>query len=71
VSATLRALGRARRRLGLQGVIYFDWRDVPPAAARQDYWGVHTGLLDVGGRPKPALYAFRRAARAAARQLRR
>lgn len=71
VSATLRALERARKRLGLRGVIYFDWRDVPPAAARQDYWGVHTGLLDVGGRPKPALYAFRRAARAAARQLTR
>lgn len=70
VTTTLRALSRERRRLGLRGVIYFDWRDAIPAATRQDYWGFHTGLLDVGARPKPALYAFRRAARAAARQTR-
>jgi hypothetical protein len=27
-----------------------------------DFWGLHTGLLSIAGRPKPAYYAFQRAA---------
>ena len=25
----------------------------------RDYWGLHTGLLDVAGNPKPGYFAFR------------
>jgi hypothetical protein len=62
VATALEALAATRHRLDLRGVIYFDWRDAPPAAVRQDYWGIHTGLLDVSAFPKPALRAFSRAA---------
>jgi hypothetical protein len=30
----------------------------------QDFFGLHTGLLDIDGDPKPALAAYRAAARA-------
>ena len=68
VASALLSLGARRQRLGLRGVVYFDWRDVSPAGARQDYWGLHTGLLDSAGVVKPALSAFGRAAREATRE---
>ena len=61
-----RALGELRRlseELGLRGVVYFNWRDAPPYAGAKDFWGLHTGLLDIDGRPKPALRAFEREVR--------
>jgi hypothetical protein len=45
--------------LGLRGVVYYTWRDQDPATATRDYWGLHTGLLDAAGNPKPGYYAFR------------
>jgi hypothetical protein len=60
LSSTLRSLYGARRRLRLRGVVYFNWRDgAPYPPLFQDFFGLHTGLLDVQGRPKPALDAFR------------
>ena len=51
-----------RRRLRLRGVVYFSWRDQDPYGPLfQNLWGLHTGLLDNDGTPKPAFFAFKRA----------
>jgi len=63
IRAALDALQRRRAQLGLLGVVYYNWRDAPVYAGGQDFFGLHTGLLDRGGRPKPALAAYRSAAR--------
>lgn len=63
IRVTLRSLSRRRAELGLRGVIYFNWRDAPVYAGGQDFFGLHTGLLELDGDPKPALDAFRSAAR--------
>jgi hypothetical protein len=52
-----------RSRLGLRGFVYYNWRDAPPYAGRNDFWGLHTGLLDIDGQTKPAYEAFRSAVR--------
>ena len=49
----------AASELGLQGVIYFNWRDAPVYEGGQDFFGLHTGLVDAEGNPKPALDAYR------------
>ena len=47
-------------RLNLRGVVYFNWQDARPyAPLYRDFWGLHTGLLTLGGQPKPAYTAFR------------
>ena len=51
---------RKRRSLKLRGFVYFGWRDGQPYAGK-DFWGLHTGLLTVGGQPKPAYVAFQKA----------
>ena len=66
IRAALEIFHRRRKELGLQGVIYFNWRDAPVYAGGQDFFGLHTGLLDINGRPKPALDAYRSVARGAA-----
>jgi hypothetical protein len=53
---------RSREKLGVLGVIYYSWRDAPVYEGGQDFFGLHTGLLDIEGRPKPALSAYRAAA---------
>jgi polysaccharide biosynthesis protein PslG len=54
------AISRGRRRLRLDGVVYYSWRDVPPYPPRyRDQWGLHTGLLRQSGVFKPAFRAFR------------
>jgi hypothetical protein len=54
-----------RARLRLRGVVYYSWRDSRPyPPLYRDLWGLHTGLLDVNGNPKPAFHAFRHAVRA-------
>jgi polysaccharide biosynthesis protein PslG len=63
VRETLTALGRRRDELGLRGVIYYSWRDAPLYEGGQDFFGLHTGLLDIDGHPKPALEAYGAAAR--------
>ena len=45
-------------RLRLRGIIYFNWRDAVPYGDRADFWGLHTGLYEIGGKPKPALDGY-------------
>jgi hypothetical protein len=53
---------RERRRLRLRGVVYYSWRDARPyPPAFRNLWGLHTGLLRIGGEFKPAYYAFKQA----------
>ena len=59
------ALAARRESLGLRGVVYFNWRDLPIAPGGEDYFGLHSGLVDRQNRAKPALGAFERAAAAA------
>lgn len=55
-------LAKLRRKLRLRGVVYYSWRDARPYPPKyNDMWGLHTGLLDVNGNPKPAYHAFGRA----------
>lgn len=57
------AIGRSRGRLGVRGVVYFNWRDSRPFAGGHEFFGLHTGLLRRNGTAKPALSAYARAAR--------
>jgi polysaccharide biosynthesis protein PslG len=59
ISAALSALVSIRSQARLRGVVYFGWRDgAPYAPSFKDFWGLHTGLIDLSGRPKRALRAF-------------
>lgn len=56
---SFKTVRRLRRSLRLRGLVYFGWRDGRPYAPLfEDEWGLHTGLLDVNGRRKPAYRAF-------------
>ena len=59
IANLLNGLVARRGALRLRGVVYYTWRDQDPATAMRDYWGLHTGLLDVAGNPKPGYFAFR------------
>ena len=62
---TLLTVKAHRTRLGLRGVVVYNWKDGRPYAPYfKDYWGLHTGLLRRDGSAKPALAAVRRASRA-------
>jgi len=37
---------------------YFNWKDAPPYGDRADFWGLHTGLYEMNGAPKPARQAY-------------
>jgi hypothetical protein len=63
IRETLTTFWRRREELGLRGVIYYNWRDAPIYEGGQDFFGLHTGLLELDGRPKPAFAAYRAAAR--------
>lgn len=64
IRSSLKVIRTERRRLRLRGFVYFSWRDGRPYAPDfRDQWGLHTGLLNVKGRAKPSLGAFRRAVR--------
>lgn len=56
-------MGHARAWLNLRGFVYYTWRDLPVYAGGKDFWGLHTGLLDIRGRRKPAYGAFAEAVR--------
>jgi hypothetical protein len=61
---SFKTVRRLRRSLRLRGLVYFGWRDGRPYAPLfEDEWGLHTGLLTVNGRRKPAYGAFVRGAR--------
>jgi hypothetical protein len=62
IRALLAGLAARRRDLGVRGVVYYDWKDARPFPGGKDFFGLHTGLLTIDGRAKPALAAFRRAA---------
>ena len=62
IGAVVRDFYADRNPLGLRGFVYFDWRDGRPYKGEPNFWGLHTGLLKLNGRPKPALSAFRSAA---------
>ena len=64
IRRSLAALAERREDLGIRGVVYFNWKDAEPYPGGTDFWGLHTGLLDIDGRPKPALAAFRATVRA-------
>lgn len=59
IRATVSDLWNQRKRLGVRGFVYFNWRDSTPYPGGRDFWGLHTGLMDIDGRPKPAYEAFR------------
>ena len=55
---TITELARYRGWLRLDGVFYFNWRDVAGAPGSRDHWGLHTGLLREDGSPKPGMQAL-------------
>ena len=57
----IRSLWKARKHLKLRGIVYYDWRDQPVYAGGKNFWGLHTGLLTLNGKPKPALTWFKKA----------
>jgi len=63
IRSTTSRLSRLADGLRLDGMFYFNWRDVGPAPGARDHWGLHTGLLRQDGSPKPALEALQQAAR--------
>jgi hypothetical protein len=64
ISSSVRFIRRARGRLRLRGFVYYSWRDLRPYPPLfKNLWGLHTGLLNRQGRPKPAFNSFRRAVR--------
>ena len=71
IANSFRLFGKLGRKLRLRGVVYYSWRDHEPYPPKyNDMWGLHTGLLDLNGNPKPAYYAFGQAAAAAVAALR-
>jgi hypothetical protein len=59
------ALVSRRAQLKLRGMIYFNWRDQPAYAPNfQDFFGLHTGLLNIDGSQKPAYGTYAHAVRA-------
>jgi hypothetical protein len=50
------------RAMDVRGIVVFQWRDPKPFAGRREIWPYYAGLLDVDGKPKPSLAAFREAA---------
>lgn len=63
VRSVFRTLARERARWRLRGIVYYAWRDAPPYPGGKDFWGLHTGLVDRSGQPKPAALALRQVTR--------
>jgi polysaccharide biosynthesis protein PslG len=60
VGRALRGLEERRFKLGLRGFVHYQWQDAPPYGEAGDFWGLHTGLLDMEGDEKPVFNVFRR-----------
>jgi hypothetical protein len=58
IRRVLATLVRERERWRLRGLVYYNWRDQPPYAGTSDFWGLHTGLLAIDGRPKSGYWSF-------------
>ncbi len=64
IKESLRQIKKDRRAMRLRGFVYFSWRDGKPyAPAYKNLWGLHTGLLKLNGKNKPALNVFKRGVR--------
>jgi len=57
ITGSLKLIKKKRRAWKLRGFVYFSWRDGKPYGSG-DLWGLHTGLLSVKGKKKPAFNAF-------------
>ena len=60
IGQALGKLRKNRRKLGLKGFVHYMWQDAPPYGTTPDFWGLHTGLLDITGDEKPAYAVFRK-----------
>jgi hypothetical protein len=60
IDQTFRLVKQKRRSLGMRGIVYFMWQDAEPYPGFKDFWGLHTGLLDIDGHEKPGMKPFRR-----------
>ena len=58
IAGAIPQLWAARIALKLDGFVYYSWRDGPPYAGGHDFWGLHTGLLSLNNKAKPAYEAF-------------
>ena len=59
IAQSLKLIRKERQRWRLRGFVYFSWRDGRPyAPSFKNMWGLHTGLLTLGDRQKPAYKAF-------------
>jgi polysaccharide biosynthesis protein PslG len=58
IAAAIRGFALERSALDLRGFVYYAWRDAKPYPGIGDFWGLHTGLLHLDGKPKPALESF-------------
>jgi hypothetical protein len=64
IKTSFEVVRKLRRKLRLRGLVYFSWRDSRPYPPLfKNLWGLHTGLLDLQGRRKPAYRAFVAAAK--------
>jgi polysaccharide biosynthesis protein PslG len=62
IRSSVPALAKAAGKFNLRGFIYYAWRDGKPYAPKfVNFWGLHTGLLNINGSPKPAYTAFKQA----------
>lgn len=64
ITQMLRQYPAQSRRLGVRGVVYFNWKDSARYAGGPDFFGLYTGLLDINGAEKPGFLAFERGAKA-------
>ena len=55
-------VAKQRERLGLRGVVYYNWRDAEPFDGGFDFFGLHTGLLTLNAVEKPGFLAFEQGA---------
>ena len=60
--ASTRESPAQRERLGIRGLVYYNWKDSTPYAGGPDFFGLHTGLLDINGAEKPGYLSFQRGA---------
>jgi Glycosyl hydrolase catalytic core len=62
IRESLKLIRKTRKRFKLRGFVYYSWRDQRPYGIG-DQWGLHTGLLTLKGKKKPAYKAFVRGVR--------
>jgi hypothetical protein len=58
LASLIALLSAQRSSLDLRGFVYYGWRDARPYRGAGDFWGLHTGLITLSGKSKPALHSF-------------